>query len=254
MKKQINSWFTICIIAMLLFYIPTASSASGDSVSDLKKQISTLKKELAKVKKENAEFKKVTKPFSGGIYIDGVKERSASFLTYKGKNYVSLEDVVPALRGGGENGYKFVSSKKQLYVGVFPVKGAIQLTNYPYYNYYGGVVYNNGGKGYTINGERYITGISGVNYIDPEGIIFKVKQKYKYLNFKVGAQDGSKPYKSQISIKADGNIIYNSGDLEIQEDAVDVSLDIADYDVLTIEFDGWDYSHPVMASPILIPK
>ncbi|ULT56742.1 NPCBM/NEW2 domain-containing protein [Neobacillus drentensis] len=201
---------------------------------------------------------------NGTIYIDGSKEGNGDFVSYNGKQYVSVDGIVPALRGENEN-YKYVTSSNSLYVGTFPISGAIQLTNLPYYSYNNTIYINrwDDESNFFVNGKRMLTGL-GVNlrgsWDGNASMQYKLNGKYKELSFKAGMDDkgiGSGETGS-IVVYADGNVIYDSGSLETQEDAKAVTLDVTDVKLLSVEFvpDGgyyYDGMHFVFGDPILTP-
>ncbi|WP_026572814.1 NPCBM/NEW2 domain-containing protein [Bacillus sp. UNC438CL73TsuS30] len=198
---------------------------------------------------------------NGTIYIDGAKEGNADFVSYQGKQYVAMDGIVPALRGTDEN-YKYITSNNALYVGTFPVSGLIQLTNLPYYYRSIDTIHINkwdDGKSLIVNGKKMLTGF-GVLFdcsCNSEYIDYKLNGKYRNLSFKAGLDDlgiGNGTTGS-ITVYADGNVIYDSGLLETQDDPKLANLDVSDIKMLRIEFHTDDpYStYFVFGDPLLTP-
>ncbi|NHC41020.1 hypothetical protein G6549_13665 [Bacillus sp. MM2020_1] len=175
-------------------------------------------------------WKKVGQEPNGAIYLDGTRESSAKFITYKGVNYVSISNMLQSLTGKSEY---TLSSANNLFLGFVPVSGQVSLTKLTYYDIYDGVdgyedgdiYFNNFPSNWTnnsieINGKKYLTGLIWYTPRNREAtswVDYKINNKYSTLKFKVGLDDLSigTGGTGRISVYGDGEKIYDSGTLEV---------------------------------------
>ncbi|NRD81069.1 NPCBM/NEW2 domain-containing protein [Bacillus sp. BRMEA1] len=263
-KKVLTSLFA----TLLLVGVPTVSFASGDSLTSLKNQIKALNAKISSLTSSNnnlaAQNKKLTAQVNsltaqnntlksnlnsiisqtnGTIYIDGAKERNADFVSYKGKQYVALDGIVPALTGYDTN-YRYNTGLNALYVGVLPANGSIQLQNLNYYSADSDNIYFNGwedGSSFVVNSHQLLFGIGVPKKVDSQNeysINYKLSGKYSKLSFKVGLDDngiGSGDTGS-IIVYGDGKVLYTSGTLETQNDPIPATIDVSGVQMLKVVF------------------
>ncbi|RFU60781.1 NPCBM/NEW2 domain-containing protein [Peribacillus glennii] len=258
----------LVLTAFLTLGSATPSLAKTESVSSLKKQISKLQSENKKLKSEVSTLKKkVPTVIAGNIYKDGVSAGSSQFVTMAGKDYVEIGSIVPLLTVYDETDFVFNRSLKSLYLGLTPRNGMIDLTRlspYEEYNYsdlyY--LAYDMGSRGIQINGKRYTTGITGrySNWFASSqsgsvGVQYKLDGKYTALKFKYGMDDNSSASGS-LSVYGDGNLLFDSGNIERLEDAKEAQVDIQGVKFLEISINmspKAQESYPVLAEPVLLP-
>ncbi|WP_158555943.1 NPCBM/NEW2 domain-containing protein [Peribacillus glennii] len=238
------------IIVMLLCFglsFSTTTSAKAESVADLKKKNAALEKQVASLKAQNAKLKKsIPTVSSGKIFTNGVQNGTSRFLSWSGRNYVEVDDIIPVLTNYTDNQIKYDATRKALYLGVMPSKGIIALTNMKEYSKHEVVIDYN----LSINNKRYSKNLLGTNTTPFRGKInYKIDGKYSSLKFFYGMSDYASK-KSNIVITGDGNELFHSGELDYQTDAKYAEVDLRGIKFLTIDLG----TSAVIGNPTLSPK
>lgn len=115
----------------------------------------------------------------------------------------------------------------------------------------------NDGSAFTINGQRFSTGISTKLFDDKIEVTYKLEGKYSSLKFKYGMDDTSTDF-GNITIFGDENIIFDSGKMDRMEDPKLATVNIKDYKFIKIQFNSEALNEnsmagPTLADPVLIP-
>jgi len=278
---KIKKTLSLLIVILICSGTIAIAATKVSPIDVLKSQVKTLQTKLtayfnankslnAQVNQLNitiANYKKtvsVTED-AGKMYMDGVSIGGAKFANINGTRYVSVDNIISALTNKTDAEFKYVESKKELYIGAMPVDGEISLTNLQYYASGSWRIQLDKWSGneneFIINRKKYYKGIGFYNTPVTGGswgdfwIQYKPNCEYKTLKFKVGIDDQTigTGYKGGITVIGDGNVLYDSGLLEAQEDAVEQTINISNIKLLEIKGKGNEFSHIIMADPILIP-
>jgi regulator of replication initiation timing len=220
----------------------------------LQSQIKALSTENTKLKTENASLKKFSnvEVISGKIFVNGVSANTSKFAVINGETYANIEGIIPVLTNKTEESYKFDNAKKELYIGTFPINGNVSLTSFPIYKFdrawYQGSQIDNISANYSINGQKvykFIHWRGDINY--------KLNGQYSKLTFKYGMGDHGigTGKKGNFKILADNNVVFDSGELDVQEDMKEATVNItgAKFIILKADTEAW----PFMVNPTLIP-
>lgn len=250
-----KKFFIGLLVGVSLSLVTPAFANSGSlttQITQLKKQVSSLKSENAKLKKSVPTFK------TGTIYQDGVAHGSAKFLTTGGKNYAEINSMASALTGYTNGNINF--EKNNLYLGVKPVKGTIQLTKIPVYKQEGGNI--KADYKTTINNKTVFSGIGTDVFLSSKpSITYKVDKRYRELQGKFGIEDknpSSLSKKAYFKVYGDDTLIYTSEEANYLDDPIDVKVDIKGYKYIKIEFlpstpDSIYRVSPMLVNPVLLP-
>lgn len=237
MKKAL-ALFALVLCFTLSFN--TFTSAKGQTTEELNKKITQLEAEITKLKKQ------IPTVYTGKIFMNGVQSNSSNFVTIGGKTYVEVDKIVPLLTGYEENQVKFDDTKKSLYLGTIPSKGTIGLTNLEKYkenwidvdepNVY-------------INKQKISKSFTNDhnNLSTYAYITYKIDSKYSSLQFLYGMEESG--HIGSVIVEGDGNELFNSGDIDYQEDAKYADVDIEGVKFLTIKIDNYT----VVGNPTLTP-
>lgn len=240
--KKIIVLLTLVLCFGLSF--STYTSAKDESNAELKKKVAQLEKQVRDLKADNAKLKKsVPSVISGKIYQNGVRSGSSNFVKMGSKSYVEIDNIIPLLTSYTDQQVKFDYKGKSLYLGVMPSKGVIGLTNMDYYEEQR-IVYID--SDITINNKRYPKNMYG--YYNDSSITYKLDGKYSSFKFFYGMLDGAR-YTGKISINGDGNEIFHSGEINFQENAKYVNVNVKGMKYIKITFS----SSAAIGNPTLTP-
>ncbi|MGG1400190.1 NPCBM/NEW2 domain-containing protein [Bacillus salipaludis] len=244
-------------------------SLKDSQLSTKTKEINSLKSQIAVKNKEISTLKsKIPVVSTGKLYKDGILSGTSQFISMADKDYVELKNIIPLLSVYDANRTVYNRTTKNLFLGVVPQNGHVSLTSFKPYSVKEAWAYSYeikinrwaDGQAFTINNQRYSWGIgASTTYFTPS-IEYKLQGKYKKIKFKYGLDDTTdEDARAYITISGDGRMLFDSDNLDIQEDAKEIDLDITGINMIKFDFhyvgDGnsGSFAYPVVAEPVLIP-
>lgn len=239
----------VFLVLSLIFCVglgyANVASAKEPTYDELKNQVKALKEENQKLKDSMPIVK------SGPIFTNGVKNTTSNFVTVGGKHFVEINSIIPTLTSYTSQQVSFDSNKKELYLGIKPSKGVIDLTDLERYD---GSFYSLDRKNFSINKQKYSKNISAIEGWSPgtrREITYKLHGNYSSLQFFYGMTDNPSKNTGEIIILGDGNeLLFNSGEVERQEDPKYAEVNVKGVKTITIKFELF----AGIGNPTLTPK
>ncbi|PEJ57053.1 hypothetical protein CN692_14235 [Bacillus sp. AFS002410] len=268
LKKQVTSLTSQ--VTSLKKQITTLTSQKNTLTSTNKSQqtqINSLKSEVARLNKLVPTVK------AGKVYQDGIESGGSNFVSMGNKQYVQVDTIIPALSTYKSSDYSYDGTN--LYLGIKPSNGVVNLTKLPIYSTYGQSMGSSSdwtainkfpNSSFAINGKKYYNGISGYNrYNDdePANIGYKLSRKYSTLEFLLGMDDITRDgeEQSKLVVYGDDEIIYESDKIDYLDEPKSISISVKNVNVIKFEFIGrysqtyyyQNSTYTDIVNPILIP-